>query len=191
MGLVEAQQQGEQGGLSCTGGTHQRHHLAGLDAQVELLQHRLARLIGKAHIAQIQGSLERGHGPGIGAIRLFHRLALDLAQTAERGLTLLELIEVIDQPGDRIDQDQQRRNEAAEAGTAQATGTDPQGTDQKDGQDPSGFDEAHHWVLQRQQPHGAVAGTAVLLDLLFKALLQPRLSGKRAHERQARDGLAQ
>ena len=46
-------------------------------------------------------------------------------------------------------------------------------------------------MLQRQQTHGAVARPAVLLNLLFKALLQPRLSRKRAHQRQTRDGLAQ
>lgn len=93
--------------------------------------------------------------------------------------------------GDRIDQHQQGRHIAAEALAGEAARLNPRGADQQHREDASRFDEAHHRMLQRQQAHGAVAGTAVQIDLLLKALLQPGLGSKGAHQGQAADRFSQ
>ena len=78
------------------------------------MEHRLIGLISKAHLLQLQAATQGRQGLGISPIRALHRFALNFTQTAQGGLPLLELVEIGDQAGDRINQDQQRGDETAE-----------------------------------------------------------------------------
>ena len=189
--FVEAQQKREQCGFARPRGTHQSHHLTGLHLKAQVMEHRLIGLIPKAHLLQLQAAAQGRQGLGISPIRALHRFTLNFTQTAQGGLPLLKLVEVGDQAGDRINQDQQRRNETAEAGATEPTCTDAQGTDQQHRQDAGGLNETHHRVLQGQQPHRAVAGAAMQLNLLLKTLLQPGFSCKSTHQGQSGNGFPQ
>ena len=191
LGGVEAQQQRKQGALACAGGAHQGHHLPRFHLQAEVAQHRLARLIAEAHLLEGQLTGHRPEGLGVGPIRRLHRLALDLPQPLERGLPLLEFVEVGGEVADRIDQHQQGRHIAAESLAVEVAALDAGGPHQQHRQDAGGLQEAHHRVLQGQQPLGAVAGAAVQVDLGFEALLQPGFGGEGPHQRQPGDRLPQ
>ena len=153
--------------------------------QIQPLQNRLAAVVSKAHLLELQPPAQGWHRSGIGTIRPLHGFGLDRSQTSQGGLTLLELIEIGDQTRDRVDQDQQRRDEAAETCATQTAGADAQGTDQQHRQDARRFNETHHGVLQGQQSHRAVASTAMQLNFFFETLLQPGFSSESPHQRQA------
>lgn len=92
---------------------------------------------------------------------------------------------------DRVNQHQQGRYVAAEALTRELARLDARGAHQQHRQDAGRLQEAHHRELQGQQLLGAVAGTAVQVDLGVEAALQPGLGREGPHQRQTADRLGE
>ena len=91
----------------------------------------------------------------------------------------------------RINQHQQGRHIAAEAGRAELLTLDPGRTHQQDRQDPGCLQEAHHRILEGQQALGAETGLAMEVDFGFETGLQPGLGREGPHQGQAPNRLPQ
>ena len=66
--IVKSRHQIGQRGLASASRSHQRHHRASRDAQVDIAQHRLAIAIAELHLLEVDASLDRRHLPGIGFV---------------------------------------------------------------------------------------------------------------------------
>ena len=155
------------------------------------MEHGAGGVVAKAHLIQQQLAAHGPEGLGPGAVGFLHGFAFNGPQALERGLTLLQLVEVGGEVANRIDQHQQGSHIAAEALAIQALGLDARCSHQQHRENAGRFDEAHHRVLQGQQAQGAVAGLAMQVDFGVEPLLEPGFRGKGPHQGQAADGFAE
>ena len=93
--------------------------------------------------------------------------------------------------GDRVDQHHQTGEVAAQARDGEVVALDPPGRKAEHGKEPHHLDHPHHGMLQGNQVVRAVPGLAMLVDLVFKAPLQPGFRRKGPHERQPFDGFTE
>ena len=105
--VVEAGDQVGDGGLAGAGLADQRHGLAGLDGEVDVLQHRLVGLVGEGDAAQLDAAVDPAHRRGVGGVddarlgvqQLQHLLAAG-HRRLHGGVELAELLDRLEEAAD-------------------------------------------------------------------------------------------
>ena len=149
------------------------------------MQNGVAVVVGEADVLQLQMSLRATDRNGGGGISLFLGLPLDLTEPAQRGLALLEFVEVVGDVGNGVNQHHKPSEVTAEASDGQVIALNPPGGEAKNGKQADDLNHSHNRVLKRHQAVGAMASLPVLIDLVFKSALKPRLSGEGTHQGQS------
>ncbi len=157
-GLIEAAQQVDDGGLAAAGGAHQGDGLAGLDVQVEVLDHRLVVLIPEVHMVENDVAAD---GARVNGIRLVLDLGRGIDQLEDalgRGQRVLHLGEDARQVLDRPHHEGHVGDEGLDAADGDAFKVDLRAAVPDDAADGEGGDDLHDRQEERGQPGGAVAG---------------------------------
>ena len=188
LGVVEAQEEVDQGGLACPRGPHDGDALPRLDHQVEIRDELGSRGVGETHVVEDDAALDLGGQVGGARLGLLWGVH-ELEEPLGAGRAGLQQVRHGGQLGDRLAEVLGVLDEGLDVPQGHGAAGDPQPADDRDDDEVEVGDDPHDRLNGAGDPLGPVGALVEAVVLLGEQPLEGALSVEQRHDLVAGEGL--